>query len=288
MTILQTGTGTTTTTANLQLTNPQSDVVATIDLATDVDPSTLSTVSDYNDYGQPLTPTAPTPYGWVGAAMRSAANQGGLIAMGARMFNPATGRFLTTDPIPGGTPNPYTYPPDPVNMHDLAGMWSIGGVIQNIVNTARKAVQWVADKAAAAVSWAVKTVSFGRINLNIPKFKIRMSSFAALDRVKLSFAWGGPKFSINLDKFETARLKDITANVDLFGPAFDVGSVTLGTVIGTTMNPVVGIGVAAGGLILGSSYGEVHNVASKQASQGGCVSFSLQGVWTSAERITCT
>ena len=84
-----------------------------------------------------VTATAPSPYGWVGSAMRSSANQGGLIQMGARMYNPATGRFLTTDPVPGRTPNPSTYPPDPVNMYDLAGTWSIGGAIQNILNTGR-------------------------------------------------------------------------------------------------------------------------------------------------------
>ncbi len=41
--------------------------------------------------------------------------------MGARVYNPNTGRFLTTDPIPGGNPNTYTYPPDPVNGQDLDG-----------------------------------------------------------------------------------------------------------------------------------------------------------------------
>ncbi|MEI2728880.1 MAG: RHS repeat-associated core domain-containing protein [Candidatus Nanopelagicales bacterium] len=132
----------------------------------------MSSVSDYDEYGIVVTATAPSPYGWVGSAMRSSANQGGLIQMGARMYNPATGRFLTTDPVPGRTPNPYTYPPDPVNMYDLAGTWSIGGAIQNIVNTVRKAVQWVANKATAGFSAVVRAVTFGRININIPKIKI--------------------------------------------------------------------------------------------------------------------
>ena len=119
--ILETGTGTSTTKAELQLANPHGDVVATIDVNANVEASAMSPVADYDEYGIVVTATAPSPYGWVGTAMRSSANQGGLIQMGARMYNPATGRFLTPDPVPGGTPNPYTYPPDPVNMYDLAG-----------------------------------------------------------------------------------------------------------------------------------------------------------------------
>ena len=58
----------------------------------------MSCSADYDEYGIVVTATAPSPYGWAGSAMRSSANQGGLIQMGARMYNPATGRFLTTDP----------------------------------------------------------------------------------------------------------------------------------------------------------------------------------------------
>jgi len=119
--ILETGSGTGITKAELQLANPHGDVVATIDVTADVEAGSMSSVADYDEYGIVVTATAPTPYGWVGTAMRASANQGGLIQMGARMYNPATGRFLTTDPVPGGTPNPYTYPPDPVNMFDLEG-----------------------------------------------------------------------------------------------------------------------------------------------------------------------
>jgi hypothetical protein len=43
--------------------------------------------------------------------------------MGVRLYNPATGRFLTVDPVVGGNPNAYTYPVDPVNMYDLDGRW---------------------------------------------------------------------------------------------------------------------------------------------------------------------
>jgi RHS repeat-associated protein len=63
------------------------------------------------------------------AANRSDDSLAGLILMGVRLYNPATGRFLSVDPIPGGNANPYTYPTDPINQMDLTGQcWSCGWI----------------------------------------------------------------------------------------------------------------------------------------------------------------
>lgn len=48
----------------------------------------------------------------------------GIIQMGARLYNPAWGRFLSIDPIEGGCANDYAYGyGDPVNGSDLDGRW---------------------------------------------------------------------------------------------------------------------------------------------------------------------
>ncbi|SFY49458.1 hypothetical protein STEPF1_02696 [Streptomyces sp. F-1] len=42
--------------------------------------------------------------------------------MGVRLYNPGTGRFLSTDPVPGGSANAYEYcNGDPINHFDLDG-----------------------------------------------------------------------------------------------------------------------------------------------------------------------
>jgi hypothetical protein len=44
--------------------------------------------------------------------------------MGVRVYNPLTGRFTSTDPVPGGSANPYEYGnQDPIDNFDLNGQW---------------------------------------------------------------------------------------------------------------------------------------------------------------------
>jgi len=85
----------------------------------------------WNPWGQLLTTTADQDnstgeldYGWHGNAQRPVEHQTGAlptIEMGARQYDPVLGRFLTVDPIEGGTSNDYVYPEDPLNSSDLSG-----------------------------------------------------------------------------------------------------------------------------------------------------------------------
>jgi RHS repeat-associated protein len=106
-------------TPELQLTDLHGNIIATAALS-ETETKLLST-QDTTEYGVPTTATPPK-YSWLGGGELQTELSSGVIAMGARSYVPQLGRFLQTDPIPGGSANAYAYVfGDPVNESDPSG-----------------------------------------------------------------------------------------------------------------------------------------------------------------------
>ncbi len=103
----------------LQLANLHGDIVATASLS----PSATGplTSAEFDEFGN-LKGAGALKYGWLGGKGRRTELPAGVIQMGVRSYVPAIGRFLTPDPVIGGSANAYEYGNgDPVNNVDLGG-----------------------------------------------------------------------------------------------------------------------------------------------------------------------
>ncbi|MEU5725392.1 RHS repeat-associated core domain-containing protein [Micromonospora sp. NPDC047738] len=86
--------------------------------------SGLSFTSEQTEYGLPRNSAdaGARRYGWLGSELRASDTPAGLILMGVRLYNPATGRFLQVDPVYQGSANIYEYcSADPLTCYDASG-----------------------------------------------------------------------------------------------------------------------------------------------------------------------
>jgi RHS repeat-associated protein len=125
-------------TVTLELRNIHGDVIGPA-TTSDTTWNLSAAQSETDEYGSPKGVTG-ARYDYLGTQQRQRDVNSGLQLMGQRVYNPAAGRFLQTDPALGGSANAYDYVgANPVNERDLGGLCRSG----NYANAYYLGMQWL-------------------------------------------------------------------------------------------------------------------------------------------------
>ncbi|MFH1149958.1 MAG: right-handed parallel beta-helix repeat-containing protein [Actinomycetota bacterium] len=179
--------------------NPHSD----LSLVTDTSATPVEQLH-YDAWGNTAEQTD-QPYTYLGKHQRPNYHDIGLIRMGARLYDPETGRFTSEDPLKGTdnlpiTQNPYVYAnDDPVNMDDLAGMVAVlgdGNPLKACVQEGNEMTGWSASGLAQATTSGALvdvSVSGGCIKADDDTWrptKIRVTAAPNTGGFEFEVAWG--------------------------------------------------------------------------------------------------
>ncbi|WP_218925590.1 RHS repeat-associated core domain-containing protein [Microcella indica] len=271
----------------------------------------------FDPFGQPIDPTTgrigttgaddavidnaegDADYAFVGGHRKLYEHQGSvaIVQMGARVYVPALGRFLSVDPVEGGVDNSYVYPTDPINKLDLTGM------VQCRVASGGKCTAISDGRSASAdLRRRVKGQRGGG-----PSLVERLIAGPALPtRPRLSSGSPGPTRQtplITISELPGANLRTgLSANVE--GCALVCGSVGLGfasgkayLLLGYWVGPALGLtgnvghawGTGAGVSTYGQCTGAVGPVGVYgQAGFAGPDDYNAEVGWSSGLRAGCS